>query len=90
MSRIFLFLAAFALLGFFIMRSFSDPTTMQPFVEGCLSGGGSPQQCECLGAYVHKHLDDKEVVAILENRVVSQTFQDKIAEVVKTGTAHCR
>ncbi len=90
MSRIFLYLAAFALFGFFLVRSFSDPATMKPFLEGCLSGGASAQQCECLGKYVHKHLDAKEVVAILENRVVSQTFQDKIATVVKSGSARCR
>ncbi len=92
MPRIFLFLAAFALVAFAVTNRFISPAaTWEPFVDACLSGGsGTKKQCECLSDYVHERLDDDEVEAIMENRVAGKAFQDKVGNVVRLGSKSCR
>ncbi|MEH6627438.1 MAG: hypothetical protein V7739_13410 [Motiliproteus sp.] len=92
MPRIFLFLAAFALVAFVVTNRFiSPPATWEPFVEACLSGGsGTKDQCSCLADYVHDRLDVEEVEAIMENRVAGKAFQDKVANVIRVGSKSCR
>ncbi|MCW8887137.1 MAG: hypothetical protein OQK12_18065 [Motiliproteus sp.] len=92
MPRFFLFLAAFALVGFAISsRFFSPAPTWEPFNESCLRGGsGTKEQCACLTDYIHDRLDQDEIDAIMENRVSGRAFQDKVANIVRLGTKSCR
>ena len=90
MSKYLLYIAAFALVGFILSTRFSTPATYEPFVQTCLSGGpGTERQCKCLADFVHDRLTPEELRAIMEDRVVGKAFQDKVAEVVRSGADRC-
>ena len=91
MPKIMLYIAALALLGFVLSSQFRSPETREPFIEACLSGGsGTQKQCRCLADYVHERLTQDEIRAVMENRVAGKLFQDKVANVVRSGANACR
>ena len=91
MPKIFLYLAAIALLGFIMTQNFGEPAkTWQPFYQGCMAGGGATDaRCRCLTDYVHEQLEENEVSAVMENRVAGATFQAKVEQVVQQGSRSC-
>ncbi|WP_133297493.1 hypothetical protein [Motiliproteus coralliicola] len=91
MPRIFLYLAAFALLGFFITRTFNQqPPSWEPFYQACMAGTGSTEQrCSCFADYVHDRLNDDEISAVMENRVAGASFQDRVEKIVQQGSLAC-
>ena len=91
MPKIFLYLAAIALLGFIMTQNFGEPAkTWQPFYQGCMAGGGATEtRCSCLTDYVHDHLEEAEINAVMENRVAGASFQAKVEQVVQQGSRSC-
>jgi hypothetical protein len=91
MPRTLLYIAALALLAFVLSQKLTTPKTRGPFVEACMSGGHATQrQCDCLADYVHDRLEEQEILAIMENRVVGTAFQERVADMIKTGSQQCR
>lgn len=90
MPRIFLLIAAFALVAFAVSQQFLTPKTLQPFVQGCIQSGATKAQCECLGSYVHDRLTEQEIGAVMENRVAGASFQNKVESTIQSGTLACR
>ncbi len=91
MPKLLLYIAALALLAFALSQKFGSPSTIEPFVETCLSGGsGTRKQCRCLAEYVHDRLTADEISAVMDNRVAGQAFQNKVANIVRAGAVACR
>lgn len=91
MSRIFLLLAAIALLGFIVTQNFwSQAKTWEPFYQGCMVGtGASEQRCSCFTDYIHDRLGEDEVGAVMDNRVAGASFQDKVEKAVREAGLAC-
>jgi len=90
MSKIFLYIGVAALLLFVVNRQFFTPDTWEPFVDACLKGPQATlERCECLSDYVHEQLSAQEVHAVMEHREVGQSFQNRVAEVVRVGSLRC-
>ena len=92
MPRIFLFLAAIALLGFIVTQNFGAPAkTWEPFYQGCMAGAGATEQrCRCFTDSIHDRLSDDEVNAVIENRVVGASFQYRVEQAVRQAAQACR
>ena len=91
MPRIFLFLSAIALLGFIISQNFwSKEKTWEPFYQGCMaSPDASAQRCSCFTNYIHDHLSEGEVGAVMANRVAGASFQEKVEQTVRKAAIAC-
>ncbi len=91
MPRIFLFLAAIALLGFIISQNFGPQAkTWEPFYQGCMAGAGATEQrCRCFTDFIHARLSEEEVRAVIGNRVAGARFQDRIEHTVRQAARDC-
>ncbi|MEH6652126.1 MAG: hypothetical protein V7707_19050 [Motiliproteus sp.] len=92
MPKIFLYLAAIALLGFFMTKNLGGPAkSWEPFYQGCMAGGGATdERCRCLTDYVHERLEQNEIQAVMENRVAGTSFQQKVERIVQQGSLSCQ
>ncbi len=92
MPKIFLYLAAIALLGFIMTQNFGTPAkSWQPFYQACMAGAGATEQrCRCFTDYVHDRLEEAEILAVMENRVAGASFQQKVEQTVQQGSKSCR
>ncbi|MEH6824194.1 MAG: hypothetical protein V7629_09830 [Motiliproteus sp.] len=91
MSRIFLLLAAIALLGFIVSQNFgSQAKTWEPFYQGCMvSTGATEPRCRCFTDYIHDRLGEDEISAVMDNRVAGARFQDKVEQAVRQAAQAC-
>ncbi|MFT6916275.1 MAG: hypothetical protein ACJAWL_002603 [Motiliproteus sp.] len=92
MPKIFLYLAAAALLGFIVTQNFfSQAKTWEPFYQGCIAGAGATEaRCSCFTDYVHERLGEAEINAVLENRVAGARFQDSVEQTVQQAGLACQ
>lgn len=91
MPKVFLYIAALALLGFIVTQKIWTPAaTWEPFYQGCLAGAGATEQrCRCFTDYMHERLSEEELSAVMENRVAGASFQDKIEQTVRQAALAC-
>lgn len=89
MGKVFIWIAVVSLAVLVVKTQFLASKTYEPFIAGCMAGEGATQErCECLSRYVHKHFSDREVQAIMEQRLEG-AFAQKVEEIVRAGSQAC-
>lgn len=89
MAKVFIWIAVVSLAVLVVKTQFLTSKTYEPFIAGCMAGENATQErCECLSRYVHKHFSDREVQAIMDQRLEG-AFAQKVAEVVQSGSQAC-
>ena len=89
MGRVLMWIAAVCAAVLFIRYEFLTSKTFEPFVEACSrSENSTPERCECLSRYVHKHFSDNEVEQIMRQQAEG-AFAIKVEEVIQQGSMAC-
>jgi len=90
MGKVFLWIGFVALAAYLVKSQYLNSKTFEPFIQGCMSGeGATEERCTCLSRYVHKHFSDREVQAIMDQRIEG-AFARKVEDVIATGSRSCQ
>lgn len=90
MSKIFLYLAVLALVGFGVSRYFAPPATQAAFIEGCLAAQGATRaRCDCLADRLHEVFSVEQMRALMENRIANAELESRIKTEVARATQLC-
>jgi hypothetical protein len=90
MSKILLWISAVMLAIFVVKTQYLTSKTYQPFVDGCMASPSATQgQCECLSDYMHKRYSDREMQAIMDNRLGDELSKQKVELDIKQGSLQC-
>lgn len=90
MSKALIWISVVLLAIYVVRTQYLTSKTWEPFRDGCVAGGGTEAQCNCLSDYVHKRFSDEEVARMMRMEQSDSTFNTRVEQTVMAGTLACK
>ena len=86
MSKVMVWISIVMLAIYVVKTQYLASKTWEPFRDGCIAGGGTEMQCNCLSDYVHERFSDNEVTSIMRMEKGDSAFETKVEQTIMAGT----
>ena len=90
MSKVLVWISIVMLAIYVVKTQYLTSKTWEPFRDGCIAGGGTEAQCNCLADYVHERFSDLEVERIMRMEQGDSAFEAKVQQTIMAGTLACK
>jgi hypothetical protein len=90
MSKVLVWISIVMLAVYVVKTQYLTSKTWEPFRDGCIAGGGTEAQCNCLSDYLHERFSDLEVERIMKLEKGDSAFETKVEQTVMAGTLACK
>lgn len=90
MAKVLLWIAAVSFAIYIVKSQYLSSKTYEPFIQACVSAGSASEaRCTCLSDYIHQRYSDKEVQAMMDNRIADAAGRQQIERDVRLGSEYC-